>query len=161
MDKLQKLNSLLNEEEEREWTFRYTTKEIIDQMGYMRAVWDDSASKELWKEYAIPFQDTSSKIVSSKQKALNIISELRNGCESLFNQSIKISELSEEISEKMKVVKREHTSCDRGIIEGKEFLHKVTQDMPILDNKLDDWENDEESFKNEYSKRQGIYNQLL
>ena len=161
MDKLQKLNSLLNEEEEREWTFRYKTKELIDQIGYTRAVWNDGASKGLWDKYAIPFQDTSSKIVSSKQKALNIISELRNGYESLFNQSIKIGELSEEISEKMKVAKREHTCCDRGIADGKEFLHKVTQDMPILDNKLDDWENDEESFKNEYSKRQSIYNQLL
>ena len=121
MDKLIKLNSLLHDEEEREWTFRYKTKEIIDQLGYMRSMWDDNASREIWKRFALPFDDSSSKIVSYKQKAFGIISSLYSGYESLFRDCVKVSGLSDEISEKLKVAQREQSSCERSITDGKEY----------------------------------------
>ena len=157
MDKLMKLNSLLHEQEEREWKFRYKTKEVIDQMGYMRSMWDDNASRELWKKFAIPFDDASAKAVAHHQKAFGSSSALRAEGEQLYSSCIRVSGLSEEIGEKLKVAKREQTSCDRSITESEEFLHKVEQDVPILDEELDDWYKDEGRYNEIYSNRQSIY----
>lgn len=157
MDKLMKLNSLLHEQEEREWKFRYKTKEVIVQMGYMRSMWDDNASRELWKKFAIPFDDASAKAVAHHQKAFGSSSALRAEGEQLYSSCIRVSGLSEEIGEKLKVAKREHTSCDRSMAEGKDFLQKVEQDTPIIDKEMEDWSDDNARFVSLYSNRQNIY----
>lgn len=157
MDKLAKLNSLLHDEEEREWTFRYRTKEVIDQLGYMRSMWDDNASRELWKRFALPFDENSSIIVSYKQKTFDISSSLYSGYESLFRDCVKVSGLSEEIGEKLKMAQREQTSCERSITDGKEYYRKIEHDAPVVDQELLAWDSAETTFQRVCRNRQSIY----
>lgn len=157
MDKLMKFNSLLHDEEEREWTFRYKTKEVIGQMEYMRSMWDDNASRELWKSFAIPFDDSSSILVTYMQKVFGISASLHSGYESLFKSCVQVSGLSEEIREKLKVTEREQASCERSVTEGKDDYLKIEHDAPIVDQEFQEWNSDEATFQHLLRNRKSLY----
>ena len=157
MDKLAKLTSLLNDGEERDWIFRYKTKEITEHMDYIRPMWDDNASRTIWKDYATPLKKELSDLISHKEEALNGFMNLHSAAKSLFDNCIKIHGLSEEIDEKLNESYKEQRICDHNIVECTDFMDKIMHDAPIVDEGHQKWCDDESKFQYIYANRRKVY----
>ena len=121
MDQLAKLTTLLNEEKDRDWMFSQKTQEVLDQMTYMRAIWDDTASRYLWKRYAIPFDDDTAKIIPKKKHTIQRTEDLLANSRVLFENCIIVQELSEDISELLKEAEQEQTNSAHSLADGQKF----------------------------------------
>ena len=160
MDNLVKLTTLLNEEKDRDWMFSQRTQEVLDHMAYMRAMWDDAASRYLWKRYAIPFDDDTAKIIPEKKHTIRKTEELSADSGVLFENSLKIQELSEEIGELLEEAEYEQTNSDHSLADGQKFYDNVSQVSPGVDKGYDQWDSDSAQFNSIYHNRQSIYGTL-
>ena len=157
MDKLAKLTSFLHDGEERDWFFKYKTKEITDHLDYMRSMWDDNASRTIWYSFVTPFRNTSSDLLSSKEKALEKYINIRSVAGLLFKSHIKVHGLSEEIGDLLRESDKAQKYSDHSIVEGTDLMNKVTYDAPIVDEGYQEWCDEEAQFREIYAKRCGIY----
>ena len=157
MDNLVNLTKLLNEEKDRDWMFSQKTQEVLNQMAYMRAMWDDSASRYLWKRYAIPFDDDTAKIIPEKTHTIQKTEELSADSGVLFENSIKVQELSEDIGELLKEAEHEQTNSAHSLADSQKFYDNVVQVTPSVDNGYALWESDSAQFNSIYNNRRSIY----
>lgn len=160
MDKLVKLTTLLNEEKDRDWKFSQKTQEVLDQMAYMRSMWDDTASRYLWKRYAIPFDDDTAKIIPEKTRTIQRTEVLSADSSVLFENCIKVQELSEEIGELLKEAEQEQTNSAHSLADGQKFYDNVVRVAPSVDNGYAQWDEDSAQFNSIYSNRRSIYGTL-
>lgn len=160
MDKLVKLTTLLNEEKDRDWMFSQKTQEVLDQMAYMRAMWDDTASRYLWKRYAIPFDDDTAKIIPEKTRTIQKTEDLSADSGVLFENCIKVQEISEEIGELLKEAEQEQTNSTHSLADGQKFYDNVVRVAPSVDNGYAQWDSDLAQFNSNYQNRRIIYNIL-
>lgn len=160
MDKLVKLTTLLNEEKDRDWMFSQKTQEVLDQMVYMRAMWDDTASRYLWKRYAIPFDDDTAKIIPEKTRTIQKTEDLSADSRVLFENCIKVQELSEEIGELLKEAEQEQTNSAHSLADGQKFYDNVVRVAPSVDNGYAQWDSDSAQFNSIYHNRRSIYGTL-
>lgn len=160
MDKLVKLTTLLNEEKDRDWKFSQKTQEVLDQMAYMRSMWDDTASRYLWKRYAIPFDDDTAKIIPEKTRTIQRTEDLSADSSVLFENCIKVQELSEEIGELLKEAEQEQTNSAHSLADGQKFYDNVVRVAPSVDNGYAQWDEDSAQFNSIYSNRRSIYGTL-
>lgn len=160
MDKLVKLTTLLNEEKDRAWMFSQKTQEVLDQMAYMRSMWDDTASRYLWKRYAIPFDDDTAKIIPEKTRTIQRTEDLSADSSVLFENCIKVQELSEEIGELLKEAEQEQTNSAHSLADGQKFYDNVVRIAPSVDNGYAQWDGDSAQFNSIYSNRRSIYGTL-
>lgn len=158
MDKLDKLITLLNEEKDRDWTLSQKTHEVLNHMGYMRAIWDDSASRYLWKRYAIPFEEDTAKIIPEKARVVQKTEDLSSDCDVLFENCLKVQVLSEEIGELLKEANLEQTNSAHSLADGQKFYDNVARVAPIVENGYAQWDSDSDQFNTMYLKRRSIYN---
>lgn len=157
MDQLAKLTTLLNEEKDRDWMFSQKTQEVLDQMTYMRAIWDDTASRYLWKRYAIPFDDDTAKIIPKKKHTIQRTEDLLANSRVLFENCIIVQELSEDISELLKEAEQEQTNSAHSLADGQKFYDNVVRVAPSVDNGYAQWDSDSAQFNSLYSNRRSIY----
>jgi len=160
MDKLVKLTTLLHEEKDLDWMFSQKTQEVLDQMVYMRAMWDDTASRYLWKRYAIPFEDDTAKIIPEKKQTIQKTEDLSTNSNVLFENCLKVQELSEEIGELLKEADNEQTNSAHSLADGQKFYDNVVRVAPSVDNGYAQWDNDSAQFNSLYHNRQSIYRTL-
>lgn len=160
MDKLVKLITLLHEEKNRDWMFSQKTQEVLDQMVYMRSMWDDTASRYLWKRYAIPFEDDTAKIIPEKKRTIQKTENLTTDSKVLFEDCLKVQELSEEIGELLKDAEKEQTNSAHSIADGQKYYDNVVRLGPIVDNGFAEWDNDSALFNTLYHNRRSIYGTL-
>lgn len=157
MDKLAKLTSFLHDGEERDWIFKYKTKEITDHLDYMRSMWEDNASRTIWNSFVIPFRTASSDLLSYKEIALESFMKLRSVADLLFESHIKVHSLSEEISVKLTESDKEQISCDHSVVESNEIIEKISKDAKCVDDRYQEWCDKKAQFREIYMNRRGVY----
>lgn len=129
-------------------------------MAYMRAMWDDSASRYLWKRYAIPFDDDTTKIIPEKKRTIQKVEDLSADSGVLFANCIKVQELSEEIGELLREAEQEQINNAHSLADGQRFYENVVRVAPSVDNGYAQWDNDSAHFNSIYQNRRSIYGTL-
>lgn len=161
MDKLAKLTSLLKEEQDIDWLFSHKTKEVAGYQAYMRALWDDNASRFLWKRFALPFEDDTSKILPEKTHTIEKSQDVIDGSAALFENCIKVQTFSEEISELLKEAEKEQANSAHSFADGQKYYENVERERPAVDHGMKVWEKDEQTFNSIYSKRKSVYGNII
>lgn len=157
MDKLIKLNTLINGEKERSWIFSLKTKEVLNHIAYMRAMWDDAASRSLWSRYVNPYCEETERIITSKALTIQKSEELSSLSKNLFENSINVEHLSEEINDFLRKAKEEQTNSANSLADGQKCYKKYIQESPIVDKKIAEWNRDCNKFSTLYNNRKSIY----
>lgn len=157
MDKLEKLRSLITEEKDIDWLFSHKTREIHELQSYTRGIWDDNASRYLWKRFATPFENDTTKILPEKALTIERSLEITTNSQLLFENCIKVHTISEEISALLKDAEREQSSSAQNLSDGQKYYEKVEHLMPQVDGSIDSLNNDQKHFQELLSRKRSVY----
>ena len=157
MDYLSSIVKLIEQEKDNCWQYKQRTSALTETADYTRNAWDDEASRNLWNKFVYPFTDDAVILSDSKKELVENTDDIIKNSKVVFDNSISVVKLSDEIDNLMKEADREHTTSATCHDKGGQFLSKIQKLSPSVDAGYNNLEKIDQKFRNLYAKRSKIY----
>lgn len=157
MDYLFSITKFLNQEKENCWLYKQRTADLSEETGHIRGIWDDEASKNLWNRFVYPFDDDAAVLSDFKEQFIENTDEIIKNSKIVFDNTLSVARLSEDINMLLKDADREHTTSATCSDKAGQYIDKIQETAPSIDAEYESIKNVEQKFKSLYSKKQRIY----